>query len=112
MANSLFRRKTIDSILTDAEKGDAERPCTWIKRVLTVRDLTFLGLQPSLAQEASVRLARQFSMVVPVLYFYLLLQVLPVHLPHFVIQSLPVAFPWQAVHILMLMQALGSYLHG
>jgi hypothetical protein len=24
MANSLFRRKTIDSILTDAEKGDTE----------------------------------------------------------------------------------------
>jgi amino acid transporter len=32
-------------------------------------------------------------MVVPVLYFYLLLQGLPAHLPLFVIQSLPVAFP-------------------
>src|SRR5436190_3945910 len=44
MANSLFRRKTIDSILTDAEKGDAEVHAHGLKRVLTVRDLTFFGI--------------------------------------------------------------------
>jgi APA family basic amino acid/polyamine antiporter len=44
MANSLFRRKTIDSILTDAEKGDTEVHAHGLKRVLTVRDLTFFGI--------------------------------------------------------------------
>src|SRR6187551_1025578 len=44
MANSLFRRKTIDSILTDAEKGDTEVHAHGLHRVLTVRDLTFFGI--------------------------------------------------------------------
>src|SRR6478735_2727537 len=44
MANSLFRRKTIDSILTDAEKGDTDVHGHALKRVLTVRDLTFFGI--------------------------------------------------------------------
>src|SRR6187399_1392901 len=44
MANSLFRRKTIDSILTDAEKGETEVHAHGLKRVLTVRDLTFFGI--------------------------------------------------------------------
>src|SRR6187549_1613034 len=44
MANSLFRRKTIDSILTDADKGDTEVHAHGLKRVLTVRDLTFFGI--------------------------------------------------------------------
>jgi len=44
MANSLFRRKTIDSILTDAQKGDTDVHAHGLKRVLTVRDLTFFGI--------------------------------------------------------------------
>ena len=44
MATSLFRRKTIDSILKDAEKGDAEVHPHGLTRVLTVRDLTFFGI--------------------------------------------------------------------
>ena len=44
MANSLFRRKTIDSILKDAEKGDTEVHPHALTRVLTVRDLTFFGI--------------------------------------------------------------------
>ena len=44
MANSLFRRKRIDSILTDAAKGDTEVHAHGLKRVLTVRDLTFFGI--------------------------------------------------------------------
>src|SRR6188768_415319 len=44
MANSLFRRKTIDSILTEAEKGDTDVHAHALKRVLTVRDLTFFGI--------------------------------------------------------------------
>src|SRR6187399_2200280 len=44
MANSLFRRKTIDSILTDAQKGDTDVHAHELKRVLTVRDLTFFGI--------------------------------------------------------------------
>ena len=44
MANSLFRRKTIDSILTDAQKGDTDVHKHELKRVLTVRDLTFFGI--------------------------------------------------------------------
>ena len=44
MSNSLFRRKTIDSILTDAKKGDADVHTHELTRVLTVRDLTFFGI--------------------------------------------------------------------
>lgn len=44
MANSLFRRKTIDSILKDSEKGDTDAHSHGLKRVLTVRDLTFFGI--------------------------------------------------------------------
>jgi APA family basic amino acid/polyamine antiporter len=44
MANSLFRRKTIDSILTDAAKGDTEVHGHKLHRVLSVRDLTFFGI--------------------------------------------------------------------
>ena len=44
MANSLFRRKTIDSILTDSAKGDTEVHGHKLHRVLSVRDLTFFGI--------------------------------------------------------------------
>jgi amino acid transporter len=44
MANSLFRRKTIDSILTDSQKGDTDVHAHGLKRVLNVRDLTFFGI--------------------------------------------------------------------
>lgn len=41
MANSLFRRKEIKSILAE---GSEEGHGTGLKRVLTVRDLTFFGI--------------------------------------------------------------------
>jgi basic amino acid/polyamine antiporter, APA family len=44
MSNSLLRKKTISKILSDAEKGDAEGHGTGLKRVLSVRDLTFFGI--------------------------------------------------------------------
>ena len=44
MGNSLFRRKTIDSILKDAERGDTEVHRHKLHRVLSVRDLTFFGI--------------------------------------------------------------------
>lgn len=44
MANSLFRRKTIDSILKDAQKGEGDAHKHELSRVLTVRDLTFFGI--------------------------------------------------------------------
>lgn len=44
MGNSLFRRKTIDSILKDAERGDTEVHGHKLHRVLSVRDLTFFGI--------------------------------------------------------------------
>jgi len=46
MANQLFRKKSIEIILRDAEKGlsDSEGHHTNLKRVLKVRDLTFLGI--------------------------------------------------------------------
>ena len=44
MANSLFRRKTIDSILSKSAEGDTDVHGHTLKRVLTVRDLTFFGI--------------------------------------------------------------------
>lgn len=44
--SSLFRKKSIDKILKDAQEGtvDDHHHHTGLKRVLTVRDLTFLGI--------------------------------------------------------------------
>ena len=44
MSNSLFRRKSIDTILNDSKKGDGDAHTHGLKRVLTVRDLTFFGI--------------------------------------------------------------------
>jgi basic amino acid/polyamine antiporter, APA family len=46
MANQLFRKKSIQTILDDAQKGlsDSEGHHADLKRVLKVRDLTFLGI--------------------------------------------------------------------
>src|ERR1051326_704526 len=46
MANQLFRKKSIQTILDDAREGlsDSEGHHTDLKRVLTVRDLTFFGI--------------------------------------------------------------------
>ena len=44
MANSLFRRKEISSILSEAAKGEGDAHSHGLKRVLTVRDLTFFGI--------------------------------------------------------------------
>lgn len=46
MANQLFRKKTIPNILKEAETGlsDAEGHAAGLRRVLSVRDLTFFGI--------------------------------------------------------------------
>ena len=46
MANSLFRKKSITNILREAEEGltDGHGHTEGLKRVLKVRDLTFLGI--------------------------------------------------------------------
>lgn len=44
MSNSLFRRKTIDSILKDSQQGGGDAHGQGLKRVLSVRDLTFFGI--------------------------------------------------------------------
>jgi basic amino acid/polyamine antiporter, APA family len=44
MSQSLFRRKTIDRILSEAKKGEGDAHTSGLKRVLTVRDLTFFGI--------------------------------------------------------------------
>ncbi len=44
MANSLFRRKEISSILSEAAKGEGDAHRHGLKRVLTARDLTFFGI--------------------------------------------------------------------
>jgi len=41
MSNSLFRKKRIESILTE---GGDETHSTGLKRVLSVKDLTFFGI--------------------------------------------------------------------
>jgi APA family basic amino acid/polyamine antiporter len=46
MSNSLFRKKSVTTILGDAASGlsDAEGHASGLKRVLTVKDLTFFGI--------------------------------------------------------------------
>jgi basic amino acid/polyamine antiporter, APA family len=44
MSNSLFRRKTIDSILKDSQQGEGDAHKHGLSRVLSVRDLTFFGI--------------------------------------------------------------------
>jgi basic amino acid/polyamine antiporter, APA family len=46
MSNSLFRKKSIDKIIKDAEEGlaDSHEHHIGLKKVLNVRDLTFMGI--------------------------------------------------------------------
>lgn len=44
MANSLFRKKSIDKIVRDHEQGLADGHGNEMKKVLSVRDLTFMGI--------------------------------------------------------------------
>ena len=44
MSNSLFRRKTIEKIVQDAELATGDTHAHGLRRVLTVRDLTFFGI--------------------------------------------------------------------
>ncbi|MBL7726114.1 MAG: amino acid permease [Dinghuibacter sp.] len=44
MSNSLFRKKNIAKILSDAEKGNTDGHGTGLKRVLSARDLTLFGI--------------------------------------------------------------------
>ena len=44
MSNSLFRTKKIENILAEAERSDDPHGSGGLKRVLTVRDLTFFGI--------------------------------------------------------------------
>ena len=46
MSKSLFRKKSIDKILRDAEEGlvDSHEHHTGLKKILNVRDLTFMGM--------------------------------------------------------------------
>src|SRR5215213_6256788 len=44
MSSSLFRKKSIDKILKDAEEGVDHTHHSGLKKVLNVRDLTFMGI--------------------------------------------------------------------
>lgn len=44
MSTSLFRKKSIDKIISDHEQGMADGHETGMKKVLNVRDLTFMGI--------------------------------------------------------------------
>jgi len=44
MSNSLFRRKSIDKIVNDSDLPGDDIHSHGLKRVLTVRDLTFFGI--------------------------------------------------------------------
>ena len=44
MNNSLFRKKNIDKIIADAASGNSDGHSSGLKRVLTVKDLTFFGI--------------------------------------------------------------------
>src|SRR5262245_10456605 len=45
MSNSLFRKKSIDKIVKDAEAGISDGHSSGkLNKVLTVRDLTFMGI--------------------------------------------------------------------
>jgi amino acid transporter len=61
MSNSLFRRKTIDSILNDAQQSSGDAHGHGLKRVLSLRDLTFFGI-------AAIIGAGSFSALGPAIY--------------------------------------------
>ncbi|WP_341839507.1 amino acid permease [Chitinophaga caseinilytica] len=44
MSNSLFRKKSLTSILHEAKAGDGDAHMSGLKKVLTVRDLTLMGV--------------------------------------------------------------------
>ena len=83
-----------------------------LKRVLTVRDLTFFGIAAILGAGSFSSLGGAVFHGGPVSYYYLLLQPLPVHLLLFAIQNLPAVYRWQAVPTLMLMLLSENCLPG
>ena len=44
MSNSLFRKKSVDTILKDAQSGDGDGHHGGLKKILGARDLTMLGI--------------------------------------------------------------------
>ncbi len=44
MSNSLFRKKSLTSILHEAKAGDGDAHVSGLKKVLNVRDLTLMGV--------------------------------------------------------------------
>ena len=44
MSKSLFRKKSLASILQDAKSGEAHAHASGLKKVLNVRDLTLMGV--------------------------------------------------------------------
>ena len=61
MSNSLFRKKTIESILKDSQQTGGDAHTHGLKRVLSVRDLTFFGI-------AAIIGAGSFSALGPAIY--------------------------------------------
>ena len=83
-----------------------------LRRVLSVRDLTFFGIAAIIGAGSFSSLGEAVYSGGPVLLSYLLLPVLPVHLPHFVILNLQAVYPLPEAHILMPMQVSVNCLHG
>ena len=83
-----------------------------LKRVLTLRDLTFFGIAAIIGAGSFSSLGQACFMAVPVWLCYLLSVRLPVDLLHYVIQNLPAAFPLPAVLTHMHMHRLANYLPG
>jgi hypothetical protein len=65
MSNSLFRKKSITTILRDAEEGFSDSHVSGLKKVLGVKDLTAMGIAAVIGAGISAASAKQVSMAVP-----------------------------------------------
>ena len=72
MSNSLFRKKSLDKIMKDAEAGLSDGHATdGLHKVLTVRDLTFMGIAAVVGAGIFLPSAQRHSMVARAFPFYL-----------------------------------------
>ena len=55
MPNSLFRKKSLDKIVQDAADGMSDGHGGGLRKVLTVKDLTFMGIAAVVGRASSRR---------------------------------------------------------
>lgn len=112
MSNSLFRRKSIDKIVHDVDLPADDIHSHGLKRVLTVKDLTFFGIAAIIGAGSFSSLGGAVFNGGPGVVILFVITGIACAFTAFVIQNLQAGSLWLEALIPMPMQVLGNYLPG